>query len=230
MRKTIVAVGAHTGDAQLTAGLLLAKHAMAGHKVVTIDLTAGERGCPAGRTPEDFRSENVAAAQAFAQGLGGESCVLDAPDGELEHTQAAALELATLLRRLKADAVLCHWKHSMHKDHIAAYKITTDAVFFAALGTFPHELPPAPIRRVLFAENWEDAEHFSPYLYFDVTEAFPLWQSNIRKLWLAENSRSFQYLRYYDALSVTRGCLIGKERAVACAVEDYAKRQVLEAL
>ncbi|MCL2545365.1 MAG: PIG-L family deacetylase, partial [Clostridia bacterium] len=168
MSKTIVAVGAHTGDAQLTAGLLLAKHAMAGDRIVTIDLTAGERGCPPGRTPEDFRPENVAAAQAFAQGLGGESHVLDTPDGELEHTQGAALALAGLLRRVKADAVLCHWKHSMHKDHLAAHQITADAVFFAALATFPHELPPAPIRRVLFAENWEDAERFAPYLYVDV--------------------------------------------------------------
>ena len=43
-RKVIMAVGAHTGDAQLTMGMLLAKHAMMGDKVIIVDLTAGERG------------------------------------------------------------------------------------------------------------------------------------------------------------------------------------------
>ena len=118
----------------------------------------------------------------------------------------------------------------MHKDHIVAHKLTMDAVFFAALGTFPHELPPAPIRSTLYVENWEDAEGFAPYLYFDVTEAFPLWKENIRKLWLTENSRDFKYMRYYDALSIMRGCLVHKERAVACGAEDFAKRQVMETL
>jgi LmbE family N-acetylglucosaminyl deacetylase len=38
-----MAVGAHTGDAQLTCGMLLAKHAMNGDQVIIVDLTAGER-------------------------------------------------------------------------------------------------------------------------------------------------------------------------------------------
>ena len=58
-RKVIMAVGAHTGDAQLTMGMLLAKHAQQGDKIIVVDLTAGERGCPAGTTPEEFRPRNV---------------------------------------------------------------------------------------------------------------------------------------------------------------------------
>ena len=50
MAKTIMAVGAHIGDAQLTCGMLLAKQAMQGDRVVIVDLTAGERGTPAGWT------------------------------------------------------------------------------------------------------------------------------------------------------------------------------------
>ena len=53
--KTIMAVGAHTGDAQLTSGLLLARHAQQGDRIITLDLTAGERGTPAGFTQESFR-------------------------------------------------------------------------------------------------------------------------------------------------------------------------------
>jgi len=92
------------------------------------------------------------------------------------------------------------------------------------------DLPPAPMGRSLFAENWEDSEGFAPYCYFDVSEAFPLWKDAIRKLWLAENSRDFKYLRYYEALSVMRGALIKVDHATAFAVHDYAKRIKLDNL
>ena len=227
-RKTILAVGAHTGDAQLTCGMLLAKHAMAGDNIVIVDLTAGERGTPPGMQIPEFRAKNVADAATFAQMLGGKSIVLDPPDGELVHSQDAAIQLADIMREHQADTVLCHWQNSMHKDHIAAHKITQDAIFFASLPTFERPLPPAPIRRWMYAENWEDTEGFVPYVYIDVTQAFPLWKDAVCKLWLTENSRDFKYLRYYDALSVMRGALMRTERATAYAIDEYAKRQVLE--
>lgn len=213
MSKTIMAVGAHTGDAQLTMGMLLAKHAMQGDKIVIVDLTAGERGTPKGLTPEEFRPQNVAGAAEFAKMLGGTSIVLDTPDGELVHTPEASLQLCDLMREYKVDAVLHHWKNSFHKDHIAAHKITEDAIFFASLPTFSRPLPPARISNFMCAENWEDADGFVPYYYFDVTEAFPLWKEAIKKLWLAEHSTGFRYLRYYEALAIANGALIGKDYA-----------------
>lgn len=230
MSKTIVAVGAHTGDAQLTCGMLLAKHAMKGDRVVLIDLTAGERGTPAGWTVKDFRAYNVECAGKFAARLGGESVVLDTPDGELYDTREEEMRLAELLRSCKADAVLYHWKNSLHKDHEAAHKITENAIFYASLPTFEHPLPPAPIRRFYCAENWEDELDFSPYYYFDVTEAFPLWKEAIRELWLSEHSASFKYLRYYEALSIVRGARIGVDHATCFGVSPAAKRQVLDVL
>ncbi len=230
MGKTIMAVGAHTGDAQLTMGMLLAKHAMAGDRVVIVDLTAGERGAPKGRTVSEFRQYNVDCAGEFAKALGGVSIVLDTPDGELEHTKDAAIRLSDIMREYQASAVLYHWPQSLHKDHIAASKITDDAIFFASLPTFERPLPPAPIRSFMCAENWEDAEGYEPYYFFDVTEAFPLWKEAVCKLWLTEHSTSFAYLRYYDALSITRGALIRKDRATTFGVPGRSKRQILEML
>ena len=225
MSKTIVAVGAHTGDAQLTCGLLLARHAMAGNRVITVDLTAGERGAPAGMTTEAFRQMNVDSAGEFARMLGGESIVLDTPDGELQDTREAEIRLARILREKQADAVLYHWKNSMHKDHIQASQLTENAIFFASLATFELDgLPRAPIRQMLYAENWEDAEGFAPYAYFDVTEAFPLWKDAVRKLYLTEHSRDFQYLRYYEGLAMMRGALIKTKYATAFGIAEYAKR------
>lgn len=227
-RRTVMAVGAHTGDAQLTSGLLLAKCAQRGDRIVTLDLTAGERGAPQGVTTDAFRAQNVAAAGEFARMLGGESVVLDIPDGELNYSQALAVRIADIMREYRVSAVLYHWKNSMHKDHIAASRLTTDAIFFASLPTFERPLPPAPVRRFLYAENWEDAEGFVPYLYFDVTEAFPLWKDAVRKLYLTEHSKDFKYLQYYEGLARMRGALIKKEYGTAFAVDEYAKRAVAD--
>ena len=225
MGKTVMAVGAHTGDAQLTCGMLLAKHALAGNRIITVDLTAGERGAPAGVSVEEFRQRNVESARTFAAMLGGESFVFDARDGELEDTGEMELRLARLMREKHVDTVLYHWKNSMHKDHICASRLTENAVFYASLPTFELDsLPAAPIRKSLYAENWEDSEGFVPYVYYDVSEAFPLWKDAVRKLWLTEHSRDFRYLRYYEALSVMRGALIKTDHATAFAVPGYAMR------
>lgn len=45
--QTVLAIGAHIGDAELTAGALLASCAVHGGKAVTLALTAGEKGAPA---------------------------------------------------------------------------------------------------------------------------------------------------------------------------------------
>ncbi len=230
MPKTIIAVGAHVGDAQLTCGMLLAKHAMMGDRVITVDLTAGERGAPKGVPTQEFRQQNVAAAKEFMDILGGESIVWDIPDGELYPVQELELQLALLLREKQANAILYHWRSSIHKDHVAAHTITKNAIFFASLPTYDMPLAPAPIGRAMFAENWEDAEGFSPYFYFDVSEAFPLWEKAIKKLWLAEHSTSFKYLRYYTALSIARGAIIGKDYATCFGTTDFGKRQTMESL
>lgn len=228
--KTILAVGAHTGDAQLTSGLLLARCAQAGDRIVTLDLTAGERGAPKGMSTAEFREQNIASAKEFADMLGGVSIVFDTPDGELDYSKELAVKICDVMREYQVSTVLYHWKNSMHKDHIAASKLTTDAIFYASLPTFERPLPPAPIRRMLYAENWEDSEGFVPYAYFDVSEAFPLWKDAVRKLYLTEHSRDFKYLQYYEGLARMRGALIKKEYGTAFAIDDYAKRIVLDPL
>lgn len=46
MSSVYMAIGAHIGDVELTSGLVLADLALKGHKIITVALTAGERGNP----------------------------------------------------------------------------------------------------------------------------------------------------------------------------------------
>lgn len=70
-KHTILAIGAHIGDAELTAGALLATCAVHGGRAVTLALTAGEKGAPAGADIAEYRRGKIAEAEAFAADLGG---------------------------------------------------------------------------------------------------------------------------------------------------------------
>lgn len=78
---TVLAIGAHVGDAELTAGALLATCAVHGGKAVTLALTAGEKGAPIGADIAAYRADKIAQAEAFARDLGGEAYVLQYEDG-----------------------------------------------------------------------------------------------------------------------------------------------------
>lgn len=227
MIKTVMAIGAHTLDAQLTCGMLLAKHAMAGNRIITVDITAGERGAPKPFSTEEFRQMNIEGAKKFAETLGGKSYIMGLPDAELYATKEASLTLAQIMRDEHVDTVLCHWKNSSLCDHAAASEIAVRASFFASLPTFPLHGVPAPISELYYAENWEYMEGFIPYTIFDVSEAFPVWREAVKSLFLAEHAPYFHYLRYYEALSIVRGAPIRADHGSAFAVPEYTKQVII---
>ena len=203
--KTVLGIGAHIGDMELTAGALLATCAARGGRAVTLALTAGEKGAPAGADVAAYRQSKIEEARLFAADLGGEAIVLDHPDGLLPDDDAVRFEVCDVIRRVKPDIIVTHHAKSMHKDHMACHRIVLDAWFYAAIAGFERELPRHFARTLYYAENWEDAEDFSPYVYVDVSEGFPLWQKAIDHHWFAVHSTSFAYKEYYEHLKRLRG-------------------------
>ena len=133
MAKTILAIGGHIGDAELTAGGVLASNAVDGGRSFTLALTAGERGNPAGVTVADYRKQKICEAKAFAELVNGEAYVLDHPDGELPDNEEVRYEVANIIRKLRPDVIITHWKSSMHKDHDRTHRIVCDAQFLASV-------------------------------------------------------------------------------------------------
>ncbi|HEX3017011.1 MAG TPA: PIG-L family deacetylase [Caproicibacter sp.] len=225
----IMALGGHIGDMELTCGKLLAKHAVMGDSIMTVALTAGERGAPKNYPVADFRSMNVKGAEKFAKKLGGESVVFDYRDGELPDDEKIRFEVCDLMRQFRPDVVITHWKKSMHKDHMTTSRVVNDGLFYASLGTIERELDACCPRGPFYAQNWEDSIDFTPYIYFDVTEGYALWEEAIKNLWLSTNS-SFKYLEYYDALSRENGVRIGRQRAEAYAINPEGMHLVYNSL
>ncbi|QAY66999.1 PIG-L deacetylase family protein [Paenibacillus protaetiae] len=203
---TILAIGGHVGDMELTAGGVLASHSLKGDRIVTLALTAGERGVPAGREVGEYREQKVREAKEFAGLLGGEAIVLDTPDGELQDNEENRLQVCDVIRAVKPNVIITHFKSSMHKDHNTTHLIVNDARYYAALAPLKRELPAHFAAKLYYAENWEDAVDYKPYLYIDFDQAaFELWEKAVSRHWFVTGSRSFPYLEYYKHLARVRG-------------------------
>lgn len=205
-QKTILAIGAHIGDMELTCGGVLASASLSGHHIVTMALTAGEKGNPPNMTVQQYRLQKIAEAEGFAKALGGRAIVLDNADGLLVYTQENLWQVCDLIRAIKPDILITHWKNSVHKDHSMTHRIVSEARYLAANAGFLRELPSYPISHMLFAENWEDTEDFKPFLYLDISKGYELWIREVEKHWFVTHSTDYRYLEYYKALSVCRGC------------------------
>ncbi|MGH9457481.1 MAG: PIG-L deacetylase family protein [Thermoanaerobaculia bacterium] len=230
-RRTILAIGAHAGDMELTAGALLLHQARRGDRTVLLHLTLGERGNPR-LSPADYGRQKKEEAEAVAEALGAEVAFGPWADGELPDDEASRRWVAAEIRRVRPTLVITHWRESLHRDHATTHRIVKDAVLLAALqGTAVEGEPWRGVRSVWYAENWEDREEFEPFVFVDVTDAIDAWREAVAKYEFARGEISgFPYVEYYAALAVVRGAEAYRKRAVAFAVEQYARRRVLDAV
>ena len=87
------------------------------------------------------------------------------------------------------------------------------------------------MRAVWYADNWEDAPGFTPFIYVAVNGAFERWRAAVARYEFVHGKVSgFPYLDYYSALATVRGAIAGKGRAVAFAIEPFGQRRVLDSL
>ncbi len=230
-KATLLAVGAHAGDMEVAGGAVLAKHAKAGNRVVLVHLTLGERGNPK-LSPEDYGRQKRREAEAAAKAIGAEVLFGAYGDGELTNNEESCRFVADIIRQVQPAYVITHWKNSIHKDHVAAHAITTDAVLLASLAGVKSAFPPhRGVRRVMFTENWEDKDGFNPYVYFDVSDSLADWEKCVREYeFIRGGISSFPYLDYYRALARVRGAEGGVGFAVCFEIDSWGKKQILRSL
>jgi hypothetical protein len=103
--RTVLAIGAHAGDAEITTGAILARHKRLGDRVAILHLTLGEGGNPK-LSPAAYGEQKKREALAAAQALGAEALFGPWRDGELRDTEEAArlVNAAVLLASLEGFA------------------------------------------------------------------------------------------------------------------------------
>ncbi len=227
--KTIMAIGAHIGDMELTCGGALATYSLRGYRVITVALTGGERGNPPELTVKEYRKQKESEAKTFAEMLKGKAIILPYLDGELPDNEEIRFQVCDLIRKYKPEAIMTHWKNSIHKDHELTYKIVKDAQFYAGLRSIEREDDAHFAKGPYYAQNWEDSVDFRPYIYLEVSsEGFELWQKAISSHWFAVNSPDFSYMEYYSHLIRCNGCLSRNGYAEAFDVDEESKKMIVK--
>lgn len=202
-----------------------------GDRVVLLHLTLGEGG-NARLSPEAYGAQKRAEALAAAEAIGAEVLFGPYRDGQIPNDEAARRYVADVIRQVGPTHVITHWERSIHKDHAATHAIVEDAVLLASLEGVKTAHPPhRGIRGIYFAENWEDAEGFRPYVYFDVTDELERWREAVTRYEFVRGAvSSFRYLDYYDALATVRGAEARRGRAVAFDIDPLGKKRVLDSI
>ena len=216
MATTLMAIAAHPGDAVFTMGGAIAQHIQNGGKGVFVSLTLGEKGAPADIPVDRYGELQRDASQKAAKLLGAEFELLTYPDAELPFRDQASLAVCDVIRQYKPNAVITHWSGSWHKDHQNCHLLVRDGIFYAGLKTMSRKDQAHAVRKLFFADNWEDADNFKPDTYLDITGAFEKWMQacDAYPMWRGQTG-FFRYNDYYSSLAVMRGCLSGFGKAVA---------------
>ncbi|WP_062108256.1 PIG-L deacetylase family protein [Bacillus niameyensis] len=203
----LAVVGAHCGDAEIQAGAIAHKYAKAGHEVTFVHLTAGEKGNPPNISVDDYREQKIKESEKVAEILGVKTITLDYKDAELTCNDEIVMRVATLMREIKPNVVITHWKNSIHPDHELCYEIVQAAQLKAGLPGFDLNGLPPHYYGIYHSENWEDMDGYDPDVYIDVSDEFDTYLEALSNYWFIMNSSSFRYYDYYKALGTVRGCL-----------------------
>ena len=229
--RTILAIGAHAGDMELTAGALLIKQHKLGDRVVILHMTLGEGGNPR-LSPAVYGAQKRREALSADSVIGAEAIFAPYRDGEIPNDEAARRYVADVIRQVKPTWIITHWKNSIHKDHANTSAIVQDAVLLASLeGVVTAHPAHRGVRSVWYAENWEDSQGFSPYIFYGVKEELAQWRTAVTKYeFVGGKISSFPYLEYYEALATVRGSVAGKGKAIAFEIDEFGKKRVLDSL
>ena len=164
----LLAIAAHSDDAELSCGGTLVAASRQGYRVGILDLTAGEMGSRG--TPAIRRAEALHAA-----GILGVSWreVLGLPDAGITNSDDARQRVAAILRQLRPTIVIAPAPppYGRHPDHRAAAELIRDAAFLAGLRKYASESEPHRPRKILHTIAYRE-DYVKPTFVVDISDVF----------------------------------------------------------
>jgi len=211
---SVMAIAAHPGDAFFAMGAPVAVATHGGGQGWLLSLSLGERGS-AVIPPREYGQAQRQAAEKGAALMGAKALFLTYPDGEIAVTEEAKFAVCDVIRQCKPSTIVTHWKGSWHKDHRACHEIANDAIFYAGLRSIARQEPAHSVRKLYFADNWEDADSFVADTYLEITPVFDDWLKACNEFPMWRGETGFRYNDYYSSRAIGQGCLSKFKRAVA---------------
>jgi len=194
-RLSLLIIGAHPDDCDLSAGGLALKYRDLGHEVRFVSMTNGDTGhfSIGGGPLARWRCEE---AQAAGRMAGIRYDVLDIHNGELEPNVANRKLVIQIMRDARPDLVLCHRPNDYHPDHQAVGVLVQHAAYTVAV---PNVAPLSPRleKPAVVAYVWDRFRKpvpFEPSVAWDIGDVFE------RKVDMAHchKSQMYEWLPYND--------------------------------
>jgi LmbE family N-acetylglucosaminyl deacetylase len=131
----IICFGAHPDDNEFRAGGVAAMWAAQGHHVKFVSCTNGDIG-HWGMAGGPLAQRRTAEVEKCAEIFGIETEVLDIHDGEIMPTLENRETIVRLIRKWRADIVMCHRPNDYHPDHRYVSLLVQDAGYMVTVPFF----------------------------------------------------------------------------------------------
>ena len=189
--KTILCIGAHPDDCEISCSGAAAIWVRAGNRVVFLSLTDG-RGGHHILDPETVAAKRKLEASAAARVIGAESRVLDIRDGHLEPTLDNRARVIRIVREIMPDIIITNRSNDYHPDHRYTALLVQDSAYMFMVPHVVPDTPPLQYNPVIFF--WSDAftypRPFCPQMVVDIDEVF---ETKLDML-IAHESQVFEWL------------------------------------
>ena len=161
---TVLAIGAHPDDVELTCGatlLLLKQH---GVKIGVMDCTRGEMGTRGNARLRLKESKN--AAQVLGLNFREN---LKLPDGDLSVNHSGLKKTVIQMRKWRPHLILAPYSKDRHPDHVACHALVKKAAWVSGLQKFETGQPPHRPPHVWY---YTGRTHLVPAFIIDVSQTF----------------------------------------------------------
>jgi LmbE family N-acetylglucosaminyl deacetylase len=169
-QERVLAVVAHPDDCELLCAGTLARAKCDGAELGLCVMCDGDKGLPAGASPENFRQVRRSEAAAASEVLGAKLFWFGCGDGDLVDGPDARRKLIEIYRQFSPTLVIAHGAEDYHADHRAAGAIAEAATWFAASRGHVTESKAMDGPPALWIADTIEMIGFEPEVYVDVTK------------------------------------------------------------
>jgi LmbE family N-acetylglucosaminyl deacetylase len=218
LQMTVLGIGAHPDDLEVSCFGTLAKYVKTGHKVYTCSLANGSLGHYE-IMPKELAAIRLKETSEAARVIGAEYIPGCAEDMNVDsHNKEQQDKVIDIIRLVKPDLIISHSPDDYHSDHVETAKLVFYAAFASSL---PHYFTKNPFHNevvpIYYMEN-NAGINFQPQEYVDITREMEL---KIKALECHESQ--IKWLREHDGISIVHNLEItGEFRGLQCGVK-YAE-------
>ncbi|MBT3276256.1 MAG: PIG-L family deacetylase [Spirochaetales bacterium] len=196
---TILAIGAHPDDCEISCSGAAALWAKAGNRIIFLSMTDGRSGHHI-LQDDDIVARRAKEASAAAKVINAESRNLKVMDGFLEPTLENRLNLIREIRGIMPDVIITNRPNDYHPDHRYTAQLVQDSAYLFMVPHLAADITALRYNPVIL--YWDDTfkypKDFEPNVVLDIDPVMPEKMAMIHE----HESQVYEWLPYVSIYPV----------------------------